>query len=102
MIISEPLIHRHFSYSSALRRTGRFFNYGYVTGDSVRQLIRDGFPREQITAFDINWEGISLGLVLYRYLEKKEEFAVISETFPFVDEKFDTVYTVSVIHVIAS
>ena len=56
MIIGEPRINHHFFYSRAINRNGRLLDYGCGTGDNVRQLIRDDFPREQITAFDINRE----------------------------------------------
>jgi SAM-dependent methyltransferase len=101
MILGEPRIHRHFFYPSALRRTGRFLDFGCGTGDNVRQLIRDGFPPGQITAFDINRESIGLGLDLYRDGETMEELFVVSGTFPFGPEEFGTVYSASVIHVIA-
>lgn len=101
MILGQPRIHRHFFYPRALCMTGRLLDYGCGTGDNVRQLIRDGFPREQITAFDLNWESISLGLDLYRDGEEMEELVVVSEIFPFGPGEFDTVYSASVIHVIA-
>ncbi len=101
MILGEPRIHRHFFYPHTLSRSGRLLDYGCGTGDNVRQLIRDGFPRVHITAFDINWESISLGLDLYRDGEEMEDLFVVSETFPFGPEEFDTIYSASVIHVIA-
>jgi SAM-dependent methyltransferase len=101
MIIGKPRINHHFFYSPALTRTGRLLDYGCGTGDTVRQLIRDGFPREQITAFDINRESIDLGFDLYRDREEIADLFVVSGTFPFGPEEFDTVYSASVIHVIA-
>jgi SAM-dependent methyltransferase len=101
MILGEPRIHRHFFYPHALKRAGRLLDYGCGTGDNVRQLIRDGFPQENITAFDINRESIDLGFDLYRDREEMEDLLVVSETFPFGPEEFDTVYSASVIHVIA-
>jgi len=101
MILGEPRIHRHFFYPHALKRAGRLLDSGCGTGDNVRQLIRDGFFREQITAFDINRESIGLGLDLYRDGEEMEDLFVVSDTFPFRPEEYDTVYSASVIHVIA-
>ena len=101
MITGRPRITSHFFYPRAGKRTGRLLDYGCGTGDNVRQLIRDGFPREQITAFDINRESIDLGFDLYRDREDKEHLFVIAGSFPFGPEEFDTVYSASVIHVIA-
>jgi SAM-dependent methyltransferase len=101
MIIGKPRINHHFFYSHALTRTGRFLDYGCGTGDNVRQLIRDSFPREQITAFDINRESIDLGFDLYQDREGIGNLFVVSATFPFGPGVFDTVYSASVIHVIA-
>jgi SAM-dependent methyltransferase len=100
MIIGKPRINHHSFYRHALARTGRLLDYGCGTGDNVRQLLRDGFPRDRITAFDINRESIDLGFDLY--LDRKEmEDLVVSGTFPFGPEEFDTIYSASVIHVIA-
>ena len=101
MIAGRPRINSHFFYSRAGERTGRLLDYGCGTGDNVRQLIRDGFPRERITAFDINHESIDLGFDLYRDREALEELFVVAGTFPFGPEEFDTIYSASVIHVIA-
>ncbi len=101
MILGKPRIHRHFFYQHARKRAGRLLDYGCGTGDNVRQLIRDGFPRDRITAFDINRESIDLGFDLYRDGEEMEDLFVVSDTFPFGPEEYDTVYSASVIHVIA-
>jgi SAM-dependent methyltransferase len=101
MIIGKPRINHHFFYSHALTRTGRLLDYGCGTGDNVRQLIRDGFFRERITAFDVNGESIDLGFDLYHDREEIFDLFVVSDTFPFGPEEFDTVYSASVIHVIA-
>lgn len=100
MILGKPRINRHFFYSWALDRDGRLLDYGCGTGDNVRQLIRDGFPRERITAFDIDRESIDLGADLYHDGEELRNLVVVSEKFPFGPEEFGTVYSDSVIHVI--
>ena len=101
MILGEPRINHHFFYSRALGETGRLLDYGCGTGDNVRQLIRDGFPRERITAFDVNWASIELGFDLYRDREEMHDLFLVSETFPFGPEEFGMVYSASVFHVIA-
>ena len=56
MILGQPRINNHFFYPHVLKGTGRLLDYGCGTGDNVRQLLRDGFSRERISAFDINRE----------------------------------------------
>jgi len=101
MILGKPRINHHFFYSRALKGTGRLLDYGCGTGDNVRQLIRDGFPRERITAFDINWASINLGFDLYCDREEICDLFIVSGTFPFGAMEFDMIYSASVFHVIA-
>jgi len=101
MIIGQPRINNHFFYSRALKRTGRLLDYGCGTGDNIRQVIRDGFPRERITAFDINRASIDLGFDLYRDKEEIGDLFIVSEAFPFGPAEFGMVYSASVFHVIA-
>ena len=101
IILGQPRINHHFFYSRALGRTGRLLDYGCGTGDNVRQLIRDGFCRERITAFDINRASIDLGFDLYRDREELQDLFFVSGTFPFEPDEFDMVYSASVFHVIA-
>ena len=76
-------------------------DYGCGTGDNVRQLIRDGFPRDRITAFDVDRASIDLGFDLYRDREEISDLFVASGKFPFGPAEFGTVYSASVFHVIA-
>ena len=101
MILGRPRINHHSCYPRLFGQPGRFLDYGCGTGDNIRQLIRDGFPRERITAFDINGDSIGLGLDLYRDGEAMDNLFVVSDRFPFGNREFGIVYSASVIHVIA-
>lgn len=101
MILGRPRINHHFFYRSALRRAEKFLDYGCGTGDNVRQLIRDGFLRERVTAFDIEGGSIDLGFDLYRDRDALDGLFVVSDTFPFRNGEFGTIYSSSVLHVIA-
>ena len=100
-ILGEPRIKGHFFYSEVLRRTGPFLDYGCGTGDNIRQLLRDGFSRAEITGFDLSWESIDLGFDLYRDRDALADLFVVNDTFPFGAEQFDMCYSGSVIHIIA-
>ena len=100
MIIGEPRINTHFCYLRVLSNTGRLLDYGCGTGDNVRQLIRDGYPREHISASDINRASIDLGFDLYRDKADIDDLFTASEAFPFGVGEFDFVYSASVLHVI--
>ena len=69
--------------------------------DSVRMLIRDGFPREKITACDVNWSGINLGFDLNLDRERFSGIFIVSGRFPFRPAAFDTFFSGHVIHCIA-
>jgi SAM-dependent methyltransferase len=100
MIIGEPRINNHFYCSHVLKATGNLLDYGCGTGDNVRQLIRDGFSRGRITAFDINRASIDLGFDLYLDQDEIGDLFTVSETFPYGPDQFDLVYSASVFHVI--
>ena len=101
MVLGKPRINHHFFYPALQKRAGKLLDYGCGTGDNVRQLIRDGYRKERITAFDIEPDSIGLGFDLYLDRGALEDLFVVSEKFPFEKRKFDTVYSASVLHVIA-
>jgi SAM-dependent methyltransferase len=65
-----------------LQRTGPFLDYGCGTGDNIRQLLRDGFSREQITGFDLTWESLNLGFDLYRDRDAIRALFVVERYIP--------------------
>jgi len=100
MIIGQPRINTHFFYSRVLENPGRLLDYGCGTGDNVRQLLRDNFPKDNVTAFDICRGSIDLGFDLYRDREEIGGLFLVVDRFPFGAGSFDLVYSASVIHVI--
>ncbi len=101
ILAGNPRIQNHFFYRRAQEQAGRFLDYGCGTGDGVRQLIRDGFPKEKITAFDITPSAINLGFDLYRDRGEMSGIFVVSRIFPFGMPEFDSVYSNFVLHCIA-
>lgn len=99
--LGHPRIKNHFIYQQVLRRSGRFLDYGCGTGDNVRQLIRDGYKKGDIAAFDINGSDINLGFYLYRDREEMGDIFSVSEVFPFGPGEFEIIYSGFVLHVIA-
>jgi len=100
MIIGEPRINHHFFYEKLLKNPGKLLDYGCGTGDNVRQLLRNHFPKENIVAFDINSGSIDLGFDLYRDRAAIGDLFSVAEKFPYAGKAFDYVYSASVIHVI--
>ncbi len=96
----DPRIKTHFQYMTVLRDTGALLDYGCGTGDAVRQLIRDGYPRENITAFDVNDASIRLGWDLYLDRDELSGLFHVHPRLPYDESEFHTVYSGSVIHVL--
>jgi SAM-dependent methyltransferase len=98
--LGKPRIKNHFFYTQALQRSGKFLDYGCGTGDNVRQLIRDGYKKENIFAFDLNWSSIDMGFDLYCDRDTIGALFMVSDSFPFIRAEFDTIYSGSVFHII--
>ncbi|HME56089.1 MAG TPA: class I SAM-dependent methyltransferase [Candidatus Lokiarchaeia archaeon] len=96
--IGNPNIRKHFRYLEILQNPGDFLDYGCGTGDDIRALIQDGYPRDKITGHDINTSSIDLGFDLYLDKEAMADRFVVSRKFLFVPCSFDIVYSGSVIH----
>jgi SAM-dependent methyltransferase len=100
MRIGEPRIRKHPQYHKILERDGDLLDYGCGTGDDIRALIKDGYPRNRIKGFDIDWNSINIGFDLYRDRESLQDIFMVSPIFPFAGETFDAVYSGSVLHTI--
>jgi len=100
MHIGDARIKRHFLYPDLFERPGDLLDYGCGTGDAIRQLVRDGYPPNRITGFDVNDASLRLGYDLYLDRHEMEGRVQVSALFPFLAERFDFIYSGSVIHVI--
>lgn len=98
--IGDARIRRHFLYRELFEKPGDLLDYGCGTGDSIRQLIRDGYPADRITGFDVNDASIRLGYDLYFDRHDMESRILVADSFPDLGDRFDIVYSGSVIHVI--
>ena len=98
MRLGEPLILKHEHYKEVLKRGGKFLDFGCGTGDDVRQLIIDGFPRKDIIGFDIDRRCLDLGYDFYLDRPKMKGTFLVSKRPHFKDEAFDIVYSGSVLH----
>ncbi len=101
MHAGDGRIREHPFYLGIIQRNGRLLDYGCGTGDDIRALIRDGYPKEKVTGFDIDWGAINLGFDLYLDRERMQDIFVVSEDFPFGNEEFDVVYSSGVIHALS-
>jgi SAM-dependent methyltransferase len=100
--IGNPLIREHPYYKEVLKNAGEFLDYGCGTGDDIRALIRDGYPKNRIKGFDISWDCINFGFDIYMDKEIMEDVFVVSSHFPFKKEMFDVIYSGYVLHVLDS
>lgn len=100
MRIGEPNIRNHPLYKKILLRRRKFLDYGCGTGDDIRALLKDGYPRKNIKGFDIEWNSLNIGFDLYRDKERTQDIFTVSTTLPFNKEVFDAVYSGSVLHTI--
>jgi len=100
MHMGEARIRQHFFYPDLLRTPGFLLDYGCGTGDAIRQLILDGYPKERITGFDVNDASLRIGYDLYLDQNEMEQKVSVSPVFPCPQEKYDYVYSGSVIHVL--
>jgi SAM-dependent methyltransferase len=100
--IGQPNIHFHFAYPDILKYEGTLLDYGCGTGDDMRTLIKDGFPKKNITGYDVDWGNIKIGFDFYMDEEEIKNNFVVSEEFPFEDSCFDIVYSGSILHVLAN
>jgi len=98
--IGEARIRRHFLYMDLFRSMGMFLDYGCGTGDTIRQLIRDGYPADKIAGFDVNNASLHIGYDLYLDREEIEPLVIVSPSYSCPQGRFDRVYSGSVIHVL--
>lgn len=100
MQIGEARIRKHFIYPDLLWEPVDFLDYGCGTGDAIRQLIRDGYPPDKLIGFDISDASLRLGYDMYLDREEMEKRIVVFPVFPCPRERYDRVYSGSVIHVL--
>ena len=96
--IGDPHIRKHGRYREVLQCRGNLLDYGCGTGDDIRALVADGYPRQSVTGYDVNWTSITLGFDLYLDQKAWAGHFVVDKKFPFPAETFDVVYSGSVIH----
>lgn len=100
MQIGQARIRRHFLYPVIIRNPGILLDYGCGTGDAIRQLIRDGYPAKNITGFDVSDASLRIGYDLYLDRHEMEPRVLVAPSYNCDPEKFDYVYSGSVIHVL--
>jgi ubiquinone/menaquinone biosynthesis C-methylase UbiE len=99
--IGQPNVQFHFAYPDILKHNGKLLDYGCGTGDDIRTLIKDGFPRKNITGYDVDWGNIKIGFDFYLDEEDIKDMFVVSQEFPFEDSSFNIVYSGSILHVLS-
>lgn len=100
--IGEARIRKHFLYMELFRSMGDLLDYGCGTGDAIRQLIRDGYPKARITGFDVTDASLRIGYDLYFDRDDIRPLVIVAPSFSCPPERYDRVYSGSVIHVLGS
>jgi SAM-dependent methyltransferase len=98
MRLGDPNIRKHEHYKEILKKKGKLLDFGCGTGDDLRQLLRDGYPKKNIQGFDIDWNSIELGFDLYMDRSGMKGIFIVAKEPRFKDEAFDIIYSGSVLH----
>jgi SAM-dependent methyltransferase len=98
MRLGEPNIKKHKMYKQILKMEGRLLDYGCGTGDDLRALIRDGYPRKKLKGYDVFWNCINLGFDFYLDKNEIKNMFRVSKKPRFKTASFDIVYSGSVLH----
>jgi SAM-dependent methyltransferase len=98
MRLGDPNIKKHEHYKEIMKKKGKLLDFGCGTGDDLRQLIRDGYPKKDLLGFDIDWNSIELGFDLYRDKLMMKGIFFVSKELHLKDETLDIVYSGSVLH----
>ncbi len=100
--LGEPNIRKHPRYQEILAHPGNLLDYGCGTGDDLRALMKDGYPKNLLTGYDTNEASIQLGYDFYLDQVQLADRFVISPTPSFSSESFQIIYSGSVLHVLAN
>ena len=98
MRLGDPNITKHEHYKEIMKKKGTLLDFGCGTGDDLRQLIKDGYPKKDLLGFDLDWSSIDLGFDLYRDRSRMRGIFIVSKYPHFKHSTFDIVYSGSVLH----
>ena len=100
--VGEPNIRKHKFYLELLQHPKKLLDFGCGTGDDIRELVKNGYPINLIQGFDIDDKSINLGFDLYLDREKFEPIFLISPNPELITDKYEIIYSGSVIHTLRS